>query len=235
MNMKIRKRHVSRKNPNGWYRTIDRIYPALAKQPKLLIPDIKGGAHIVYEDGMFYPHHNLYYITSEQWDLKVLQAVLQSGIAELFVNTYSTKMRGGYLRFQAQYLRRICVPFWRDVPEHLRRELVDGVKNGDISRRNEAIFKLYGMNSSERARLPRKRKLKTMALDLANYETQSRNSGKKILEESRGGAVGGRSTSGRTDQGERAGVTAVFMTHGRFSRSGVQSCSQKRHEGCQNS
>ena len=146
----IRKRHVSRKNPNGWYRTIDRIYPPLAKQPKLLIPDIKGGAHIVYEDGMFYPHHNLYYITSEQWDLKVLQAVLQSGIAELFVNTYSTKMRGGYLRFQAQYLRRICVPFWRDVPEHLRRELVDGVENGDISRRNEAIFKLYGMNSSER-------------------------------------------------------------------------------------
>ena len=146
----IRKRHVSRKNPRSWYRTIDRIHPALAKRPKLLIPDIKGGAHIVYEDGMFYPHHNLYYITSEQWDLKVLQAVLQSGIAELFVNTYSTKMRGGYLRFQAQYLRRICVPFWRDVPERLRRELVDAVKNGDISRRNEAVFKLYGMNASER-------------------------------------------------------------------------------------
>ena len=136
----IRKRHVSKKNPHSWYRTIDRIYPALAKQPKLLIPDIKGEAHIVYEDGLFYPHHNLYYITSEQWDLRVLQAVLQSGIAELFVNTYSTKMRGGYLRFQAQYLRRICVPFWRDVPEHLRCELVAAAKNGDISRRNEAIF-----------------------------------------------------------------------------------------------
>ena len=145
----IRKRHVSKKNPNSWYRTIDRIYPALAKRPKLLIPDIKGEANVVYEDGMFYPHHNLYYITSERWDLKVLQAVLQSGIAELFVNTYSTKMRGGYLRFQAQYLRRICVPFWRDVPEYLRCELVAAAKNGDISRRNEAIFKLYGMNESE--------------------------------------------------------------------------------------
>ncbi len=146
----IRKRHVSRRNPRSWYRTIDRIYPALAKQPKLLIPDIKGEAHIVYEDGLFYPHHNLYYITSEQWDLRVLQAVLQSGIAELFVNTYSTKMRGGYLRFQAQYLRRICVPFWQDVPEYLRCELVAAVENGDISRRNEAIFKLYGMNTTER-------------------------------------------------------------------------------------
>lgn len=146
----IRKRHISRKSPNSWYRTIDRIYPALAKQPKLLIPDIKGEAQIVYEDGVFYPHHNLYYITSKQWDLKVLQAVLQSGIAELFVNTYSTKMRGGYLRFQAQYLRRIRVPFWENVPEYLRYELVAAVKNRDIGKRNETIFELYRMNASER-------------------------------------------------------------------------------------
>ncbi len=146
----IRKRHISKKSPHSWYRTIDRIYPALAKQPKLLIPDIKGEAQIVHEDGIFYPHHNLYYITSKQWDLKVLQAVLQSGIAELFVNTYSTKMRGGYLRFQAQYLRRICVPLWKDVPEHLRCELVTAIKNGDVGKRNEAIFELYGMNRSER-------------------------------------------------------------------------------------
>ena len=147
---KIRKRHISKKSPHSWYRTIDRIYPALAKQPKLLIPDIKGEAQIVYEDGVFYPHHNFYYITSKQWDLKVLQAVLQSGIAELFVNTYSTKMRGGYLRFQAQYLRRIRVPFWQNVPEHLRCELVTAVKNRDVRRLNETIFELYGMNASER-------------------------------------------------------------------------------------
>ena len=39
-----------------------------------------------------------------------MQAVLLSGIARLFMSIYSTKMRGGYLRFQAQYLRRIRVP-----------------------------------------------------------------------------------------------------------------------------
>ena len=27
-------------------------------------------------------------------------------------------MRGGYLRFQAQYLRRIHIPHWKDVPEN---------------------------------------------------------------------------------------------------------------------
>jgi hypothetical protein len=33
----IKARHVSKKNPRGWYRTIDRIYPELTYVPKLLI------------------------------------------------------------------------------------------------------------------------------------------------------------------------------------------------------
>ena len=66
----VRKRHVAVKNPNTWYRTIDRIYPALANTPKLLIPDIKGEAHIVLEEGRLYPHHNLYFITSDEWELE---------------------------------------------------------------------------------------------------------------------------------------------------------------------
>lgn len=149
----IRKRHVSRKNPNGWYRTIDRIYPSLAEQPKLLIPDIKGEAHIVYEHGRLYPHHNLYFITSSDWDLRALQAVLMSGIAKLFVSMYSTKMRGGYLRFQAQYLRRIRVPHWRDVPNDLRVELVDAAVADNIAGCNRAVAHLYGLNKTERAAL----------------------------------------------------------------------------------
>ena len=40
------------------------------KEKKLLIPDIKGEANIVYDSGRFYPHHNLYYITSTEWDLR---------------------------------------------------------------------------------------------------------------------------------------------------------------------
>jgi hypothetical protein len=149
----IRKRHVSKKNPNNWYRTIDRIYPEIALKPKLLIPDIKGEAHVVYEPGKLYPHHNLYYITSDVWNLKALQAVLLSGIARLFVATYSTKMHGGYLRFQAQYLRRIRIPDWKAVPEELRRELVEAAERGDTAACNQAVFKLYRLNKAERAAL----------------------------------------------------------------------------------
>ena len=142
-------RNVAKRNSDRWYRTIDRIYPKLAQTPKLLIPDIKGEAHIVYEEGKYYPHHNLYYITSETWDLKALQAVLLSDITRLFITTYSTKMRGGYLRFQAQYLRRIHIPQWKDVPESIRTKLRIAADKRDIAACNTIAFELYKLTPNE--------------------------------------------------------------------------------------
>ena len=116
-------RHIAKKNPHGWYRTIDRIYPEVTYREKLLIPDIKGDAFIVYEQGKLYPHHNLYFITSDEWDIQALKAVMHSGIARLFVALYCPRIRGGYLRFQAQYLRKIRIPKWSNVNADLRDKL----------------------------------------------------------------------------------------------------------------
>lgn len=147
----IARRHCARKAPANWYRTIDRITPALTKRPKLLVPDIKGEAHVVYEDGRLYPHHNLYFITADEWDLHALQAVLLSGIARLFVGTYSTRMRGGFLRFQAQYLRRIRMPRWSEVPAKLRSDLASAAKARDMEACNRGALELYGLTEVEMA------------------------------------------------------------------------------------
>jgi len=149
----IARRHVAQKAPASWYRTIDRITPALATRPKLLIPDIKGEAHIVYEPGQLYPHHNLYYIVSDTWDLRALQAVLRSGIARLFVALYSTRMRGGFLRFQAQYLRRIRVPHWHAVPPALRQALIAAGECADVEAGGRAVATLYGLSVAEQVAL----------------------------------------------------------------------------------
>jgi hypothetical protein len=146
-------RHCAQKNPEKWYRTIDRITPSLAARPKLLIPDIKGEAHVVFEDGKFYPHHNLYHVTSDDWELRALQAVLLSAVSRIFVATYSTKMRGGFLRFQAQYLRRIRIPRWVDVPMSLRLALADAAIKRDVQACNRATFELYGLSCEEKSAL----------------------------------------------------------------------------------
>lgn len=147
----IANRHCAKKTPENWYRTIDRITPALTHKPKLLIPDIKGQAHVVFEPGELYPHHNLYFVTSDTWDLRALQAVLLSSLSRLFVATYSTKMRGGFLRFQAQYLRRIRLPYWSEVPEALRAELANAAETWDMEACNRATEKLYGLSPEELA------------------------------------------------------------------------------------
>lgn len=149
----IASRHCAKKNPANWYRTIDRITPALASKQKLLIPDIKGEAHIVFEEGNLYPHHNLYYVISDRWNLRALQAVMLSSLTRLFIATYSTKLRGGFLRFQAQYLRRIRIPHWADVPATLRLELIDAATKRDVKLCNHAVIKLYGLTDEEQSAL----------------------------------------------------------------------------------
>ena len=146
-------RHVAKKTPANWYRTIDRITPALASRPKLLIPDIKGEAQVVFEEGRLYPHHNLYYVVSDTWDLHALQAVLLSTLTRLFITTYSTKMRGGFLRFQAQYLRRIRLPRWETVPAPLRLRLQEAAKGINVDACDDAVAELYSLSEIERQAL----------------------------------------------------------------------------------
>ena len=141
------KRHVAQKSGN-WYRTIDRVYAELTGTPKLLIPDIKGEPMVVFDDGKFYPHHNLYYVTSSTWDLQALATVLRSSIAVLFVSTYCVKMSGGFLRFQAQYLRRIRIPRWEAISKAQRAALI-AAEPTDRAAIDRATFAAYGLTDDE--------------------------------------------------------------------------------------
>lgn len=145
---RIARRNVAARNPNGWFRTIDRIHESLTWRPKLLIPDIKGSAHVVYEEGKLYPHHNLYHITSDTWDLRALQTVLSSRIALAFIVAYSPRMRGGHLRFQAQYLRRIRIPDWATVKPAVRLKLSSAAVKSDAKMAAEAVRELYGLDEA---------------------------------------------------------------------------------------
>lgn len=146
----LKKRHVAKKNPRVWYRTIDKISEPLTYQPKLLIPDIKGTPHVVYDEGHYYPHHNLYVVTSSSWDLLALQALLRSSVAKFFVANYSVKMRGGYFRFQAQNIRRIHIPRFEQVSAMQRERLRQAAQQADVSGCDEVVFELYHITEAER-------------------------------------------------------------------------------------
>jgi adenine-specific DNA-methyltransferase len=138
-------RYVGRR-PGQWYRTIDKVDHALTARPKLLFPDMKMTIHPVYDDGGFYPHHNLYYVVSDGWDLRVLGGLLLSRVAEAFVDAYAVKMRGGTLRFQAQYLRRIRVPHLDEISFEDRIRLAEAFERRDIEGATVIASRLYGID-----------------------------------------------------------------------------------------
>ena len=143
----LRGRHVA-KNPSRWYRTIDKVRPGLLETPKLLIPDIKGGAVVAFDPGTLYPHHNLYFVTTDEWDIRALQTVLRSRLAEFQVAAYAVRMRGGYLRFQAQYLRRIRLPAWECVGA-ADREALGAAAEGTREECDQAAGALFGLTDRD--------------------------------------------------------------------------------------
>jgi len=149
----ILKRNVAGRNPEGWFRTIDRIHAPLTNTPKLLIPDIKGSAHVVLESGLYYPHHNLYFVTSESWDLQILQMILSSRVSHAFIAAYSPRMRGNFLRFQAQYLRRIRIPRFEEIDKVMRMDLLAASRSSSPGDKDRVIQNLYGLSNREWNRL----------------------------------------------------------------------------------
>jgi hypothetical protein len=145
----IRKRNTARRDPVGWYRTIDRVNADLSGKPKLLIPDIKDRFNPVFDDGRAYPHHNLYYILSDRWNLEVLGGLLLSSVGQLFIDAYGVRMRGGYLRFQAQYLRRVRVPDPESIAEDQALELARAFRQRDRRLASMVALEIYQVTASE--------------------------------------------------------------------------------------
>lgn len=141
----LRGRHVARNQPGRWYKTIDKVDHRLVERPKLLFPDMKATSNPVLDPGGHYPHHNLYYIVSDRWDLRILGGLLLSRVAEAFIAAYAVKMRGGTLRFQAQYLRRIRVPHPDTIGEIAGAELRDAFERRDVDAATVAACRVYGL------------------------------------------------------------------------------------------
>lgn len=137
-------RHTAKKDrAENWHKTIDRVNLGLVKEHKLYIADIKDRLLPALDQGKTYPQHNIYWVTSDTWDLRVLGALLMSAVGEFFIHSYGVRMRGGYLRFQAQYLRRIRVPDPKTISSKLAGTLRLAFDTQDFALATQAAFAAY--------------------------------------------------------------------------------------------
>lgn len=140
----LAKRHTAK--GGRWHKTIDRVIEGLVDREKLYLPDFKESIFPVLDTGETYPHHNLYWVTSDQWDLKVLGGLILSDVANLFIEAYSVRMRGGFLRFQAQYLRRIRVPSMDSIDSGTAEAMADAFLRRDREAATRLALPLYGLD-----------------------------------------------------------------------------------------
>lgn len=136
-------RYVAKKRPDEWYRTIDKPKPRLLGQPKLLLRDLADRPEPILDTGQLYPHHNLYWLTSKVWDLEVLGGILISDLASQWMRQNSVTMRGGVIRNQAQYLRKLKVPEYDAINAHDRESLKRAFKTWNIALATSICKELY--------------------------------------------------------------------------------------------
>ena len=139
-------RHISKKNPTKWYRTIDKIKFSLLGKKKLIIPDTSSNEIILMDKWNYYPHHNLAYITHpNEKQLEILWALLSSDFWKNQMRKTGNLMNWGFIRWQIQNLRKIDLPNIEELPEINKEKIAIAYKTGIINSINTEIlaFKMW--------------------------------------------------------------------------------------------
>lgn len=137
-------RHVAKKSPSRWYKTIDRIRPSLLAQPKVLLPDMSGNTFVFVDDGKFYPLHNIYYITGRSaMQLRLLAAFLMSDMVRSQLAAVTNQMNGGFSRWQSQHLRKLRLPDIAKIPTEEAQQLLSLYESRDVTMLNTKISQYF--------------------------------------------------------------------------------------------
>ncbi len=136
----LSKRHVAKKSPSKFFKTIDKINIKLVTQPKVILPDISGNRFIHVDKGEYYPHHNLYYIIGGSYnEMCLLASIMMSDFVYDQLLHIGNKMKGGYPRWQSQNIRKLRIPILSAIPEGVKESLLEAYRNNDLEKINSIV------------------------------------------------------------------------------------------------
>ncbi|MDX7952417.1 N-6 DNA methylase [Lichenihabitans sp. Uapishka_5] len=111
------------KRPENWYRTIDRVRLDRVADAKILVAGMSNSARIWLSNGGVQPSNSLYALSSSEWPLRELSALLGSGVLDLFASVLAPTFSGNTKRFDGNVLGQVRIPRWSDVGPAARRSL----------------------------------------------------------------------------------------------------------------
>jgi hypothetical protein len=130
------------KHGRSWRLTLSRVDQTLAKSIKLLVPETGRNFRVVLDQGGHMPLNSVHAITSSEWPIQALHALLGAAGIGLHALALSLTRNGGHLRLNATGLRRVRVPCWRTLSDAGKQALLAG----SPSKAAEAAARIYGLD-----------------------------------------------------------------------------------------
>ena len=127
------------------------------EQPKIVYPDIAQGTEFSFDDGGYFLGNTSYLLpTKEMW----LLGLLKSKAVFWFYTKTSTQIRGGFVRFIAQYVSQIPIPSIKPEQKVLIGKIVNQIldtkradPNADVSKLeneiDQIVYLLYDLTPEE--------------------------------------------------------------------------------------
>ena len=127
------------------------------EQPKIVYPDIAQGTEFSFDDGGYFLGNTLYLLpTKEMW----LLGLLNSKAVFWFYTKTSTQIRGGFVRFIAQYVSQIPIPTIKPAQKASISKIVDQIlaakrtdPDADVSELeneiDQLVYLLYNLTPEE--------------------------------------------------------------------------------------
>lgn len=148
----LEKRHCCRVWEKAWYDVHDPIPSDLARQPKILVPDIARSNRFAFDPGQYCPLHSVYYIIPKGIDALYLTAVLNSQPIEFLIRLLAPIVKDGFSRYRRQFLLGLPVP-QTSVANMV--EIAKAASTGDRFRVEKLVRPLFGLSLGEQKAIDR--------------------------------------------------------------------------------
>lgn len=137
----LKERHCVRVWGKPWYDLHDQVLVDLAKQPKIVVPDVASSNRFAVDPGKYLPLHSVYYlIPKPDIDPHFLCAILNSRMAEFLIRLLAPVVKDGFSRYRQQFLAVLPVP---DVCPEEMSAIGTAARDGDAERADQLVTALF--------------------------------------------------------------------------------------------
>ncbi len=143
----LEKRHCVRVWRKRWYDLHDQVLSDLAKQTKLLVPDVANSNRFAVDRGKYLPLHSVYYVLPKPGvDVDFLAGVLNSSIASFLVRLFSPVVKDGFNRYRQQFLLTLPVPL---ASSDQVEEIGEAARARDAAKADACVERLFRLTAEE--------------------------------------------------------------------------------------